>query len=108
MRRSSMIILALVVAATAAAAPAKPPSFAPERGFYRFPAIHRDVIVFVAEGDLWKVSLAGGTATRLTTHLAEETNPAISPDGRTIAFTARYEGPAEVYTMPIEGGLPKQ
>ncbi|MEX2281102.1 MAG: PDZ domain-containing protein, partial [Gemmatimonadota bacterium] len=79
-----------------------------ERGYYRFPAIHGQTVVFVAEGDLWKASLTGGTATRLTTHLAEETNPAISPDGRTIAFTARYEGPAEVYTIPIEGGLPKQ
>ncbi|MGH7459860.1 MAG: S41 family peptidase, partial [Longimicrobiales bacterium] len=77
-------------------------------GYYRFPALHNEVVVFVAEGDLWKVPVSGGPATRLTTHLAEETNPAISPDGRTIAFTARYEGPAEVYTMPIEGGLPKQ
>src|SRR5262245_4376303 len=77
-------------------------------GYYRFPTLHNDVVVFVAEGDLWRGSTSGGTATRLTTHLAEETNPAISPDGRTVAFTARYEGPAEVYSMPIEGGLPKQ
>ena len=77
-------------------------------GYYRFPAIHGQTVVFVAEGDLWKVGLNGGTAARLTTHLAEETNPALSPDGQTIAYTARYEGPAEVYTIPIEGGLPKQ
>jgi len=75
-------------------------------GFYRYPAMHGDTVVFAAEGDLWKVSARGGVARRLTTHAAEETDPVISPDGRTLAFTARYEGPAEVYTMPLAGGLP--
>lgn len=75
-------------------------------GYYRFPAIHGDTIVFGAEGDLWRVDRRGGIATRLTTHPAEEDHPAISPDGRTLAFSARYEGPAEVYTMPVDGGLP--
>ncbi|UCD25638.1 MAG: PD40 domain-containing protein [Gemmatimonadota bacterium] len=75
-------------------------------GFYRFPALSGDTIVFAAEGDLWKVPTVGGVAQRLTTHHAEETNPIISPDGQTLAFTARYEGPAEVYTMPLSGGVP--
>jgi tricorn protease len=75
-------------------------------GYYRFPSIHNDTIVFVAEGDLWRVSTEGGVARRLTTHPGEEIHPAISPDGRTLAFTARYEGPAELYTMPLGGGLP--
>src|SRR5512145_2228247 len=103
MRRSTPFLVASALALVSSAH-----AQTPERGYYRYPAIHGDVVVFVAEGDLWKTSLSGGTATRLTTHLAEETNPAISPDGRTIAFTARYEGPAEVYSMPIAGGLPRQ
>ncbi|MGD8868079.1 MAG: S41 family peptidase [Gemmatimonadales bacterium] len=75
-------------------------------GFYRYPALHGGTLVFAAEGDLWKVSTRGGVAERLTTHAAEETNPIISPDGTTLAFTARYEGPAELYTMPLSGGVP--
>lgn len=78
----------------------------PSRGYYRFPAIHENTVVFTAEGDLWKVGLQGGAATRLTTHLGEESHAAISPDGNTIAFTAEYEGAKEVYTMPIAGGRP--
>ncbi len=75
-------------------------------GYYRFPAIHKETIIFTAEGDLWSVPIAGGLAQRLTTHPAEETHPNISPDGQTIAFTGNYEGSAEVYTIPLKGGLP--
>jgi len=77
-----------------------------QRGYYRFPAISGNTVVFTAEGDLWQVSVEGGLARRLTTHAAEETYPKFSPDGKTLAFTANYEGPSEVYTMPANGGLP--
>lgn len=77
-------------------------------GYYRYPALHGERIVFTAEGDLWSVSVKGGLARRLTTHLGDETRATISPDGKTVAFTASYEGPREVYTMPIDGGLPKR
>lgn len=75
-------------------------------GYYRHPTIHGNTIVFVAEGDLWRTDLDGGLARRLTTHLEEETHPAIGPEGRRIAFSASYEGPSEIYVMPIDGGLP--
>jgi len=75
-------------------------------GYYRYPAIHGDTIVFTAEGDLWRVDLNGGVAQRLTTHPSEESRAAISPDGKTIAFSAAYEGPTEVYTLAIDGGVP--
>lgn len=79
-----------------------------QRGYFRYPAIHGEIIVFTAEGDLWKVASNGGTAQRLTSHSAEESRAAISPDGSTIAFSASYEGPTEVYVMPIAGGNPKR
>ena len=76
------------------------------KGYYQNPDIHQSTIVFAAEGDIWKVSTEGGLAQRLTTHLEEERYPVISPDGKTIAYSATYEGPMEVYTMSLDGGLP--
>jgi len=37
-------------------------------GYYQHPDIHQNQIVFVAEGDIWKVATTGGIAQRLTTH----------------------------------------
>lgn len=82
-------------------------SFASLRqGYYRFPAIHGDKILFTAEGDLWVVSTNGGAATRITTNQGTESHAAISPDGSEVAFSAQYEGPTEVYVMPSDGGVP--
>jgi tricorn protease len=77
-------------------------------GYYRQPALTKDAIVFVAEGDLWKVGDKGGDATRLTSNVGEESLPAVSPDGKTLAFAGQYDGPTEVYTMPIAGGAPRR
>ena len=105
--RSWLLALALAgVALTAPLAAQAPAAEGGTLGFYRFPALHDDVLVFAAEGDLWRVPATGGVAWRMTTHAEEERYPVISPDGRTLAFTAQYEGPAELYTMPIVGGTP--
>ena len=77
-------------------------------GYYRFPTIYGDIIIFTAEGDLWRVGIQGGLAQRLTTHHGVESHSAISPDGTMLAFSAQYEGPTEVYAMPLAGGLPSR
>lgn len=76
--------------------------------YARFPALHRDTVVFTAEGDLWKTSTQGGIAQRLTTHPGAETQASISRDGQWIAFSATYEGAQEAYVMPIQGGIPQR
>lgn len=81
---------------------------APPLGYYRQPALHRDTLFFVAEGDLWRISTEGGTASRLTTHASDEQLPAVSPDGKSIAFVGQYEGSGEVYLMPVSGGAPRR
>lgn len=77
-------------------------------GYYRFPSLRGETLVFTAEGDLWAVAAGGGTATRLTTHPALETQARISPDGRQVAFVASYDGQPDVYVMPLAGGEPKR
>lgn len=94
-------VLAVVVAAEV-------PTVAQVTGYYRFPSVQGDRIVFTAEGDLWSGSVAGGAAHRLTTHPGEETFPVLSPDGAQVAFAATYEGAPEVYLMPVAGGRPQR
>ncbi len=74
----------------------------------RYPAIHRDFVVFVQGGDLWRVPSQGGQAVRLTSHEGVELTPKISPDGAWVAFSAEYSGTRQVYVMPVTGGQPKQ
>lgn len=100
-KRSNLLglILALILSPTQALAQGF-------EGYYQQPDLHGNTLVFVAEGDLWKVPVTGGLAQRLTTHTEVESHPAISPDGSTIAYSATYEGPREVYTLPMDGGIP--
>lgn len=57
--------------------------------------------------DLWLVSTAGGAPRRLTNTRAAESDPAWSPDSRSLAFSTRREGDeaAQVYVLDVvEGG----
>ncbi len=84
------------------------PLHAAVSGYYQFPTIHGDRIVFAAEGDLWSAPVAGGLASRLTTHVGSEAFPKFSPDGRWLAFSGQYQGNVDVYVMPASGGEPRR
>ena len=81
---------------------------AAEEGYLRFPTISGNDVVFSCEGDLWGVSVEGGTARRLTQGEGAEILPHLSPDGRLVAFTAEYEGNNDVYVIPSDGGEAKR
>lgn len=70
------------------------------------PAISKAHIAFVYAGDLWVADIDGTGVRRLTTDEGIETNPAFSPDGSLIAFSAQYEGNTDVYLVPVAGGVP--
>jgi tricorn protease len=78
------------------------------QGYYRSPVLQQDQLVFTAEGDLWLAKLSNLNARRLSSHLAEETQPLLSPDGKALAFVANYDGASEIYLMPLSGGVAKR
>ncbi|MBO6607423.1 PDZ domain-containing protein [Psychroserpens sp.] len=74
----------------------------------RQPTLHNNDVVFVYANDLWKASVNGGTAIRLTSDDGYESNPHFSNDGQWIAFTAQYDGNIDVFVIPTSGGEPKR
>jgi tricorn protease len=69
------------------------------------PAISRSNIAFIYAGDVWVAGLDGKDVRRLTSGQGAS-NPAFSPDGTLVAFTAQYDGNADVYVVPVTGGVP--
>ena len=95
-----LLLSALFFAAAATGAQAD------EARLLRFPATNGNQVVFSYAGDLYSAPLAGGEATRLTSHMGYEMFARFSPDGKSIAFTGEYDGNREVYLMPAKGGEP--
>jgi hypothetical protein len=61
-----------------------------------------------ADYDVWVLPYGSGQPRRLTQDPgSSDTDPAISPDGRTVAFTRTPAGkPPSVWTVPLAGGTP--
>ena len=95
-----LLFSALLLAATATGAQAD------EARLLRFPSTNGNDVVFSYAGDLYTAPLSGGEATRLTSHVGYEMFARYAPDGKTIAFTAEYDGNREVYSIPAQGGEP--
>ena len=74
-------------------------------GYYRFPAVHQDKVVFVSEDNLWILDLKNPKAIKLTSNISEVSSPIFSPDGKQIAYIGTEDGMSEIYTMPSNGGI---
>jgi tricorn protease len=72
------------------------------------PAISRSYVAFIYDNDLWIANPEGSGIRRLTSDEGVESNPAFSPDGRLIAFSAQYDGNIDAYVVPVDGGVPKR
>ena len=72
----------------------------------RFPAASPDgkFVTFTWRGDLWKGSADGGSATRLTSHPADDSQSVWNEDGSMIAFESTRDGGRNLYTIDPMGG----
>jgi tricorn protease len=73
-------------------------------GYLRYPHVHGELLVFVAEDDVWLAPAEGGRAWRLSADAAQVSSPRFSRDGSRIAWTSWRDGNSEVYTADPEGG----
>ena len=74
------------------------------QGYYRWPALHGDVLVFVCEDDLWRCDVTGGVATRITDAPGPVLTPLVSRDGTRVAFTVQQDACQEIYVVSTRGG----
>ena len=102
MRARLFVILSLLLLVTAGVSVAEETPL-----LATWPTVNQTSITFSYGGYLWTVPRSGGEARQLTTG-GHETTPYYSPDGKWIAFTGQYDGNADVYVIPAEGGEPKR
>ena len=74
----------------------------------REPTVSDTHVAFVYGGDIWITNLSDNRTQRITSTPAVESNPQLSPDGQTIAFSSNRSGNNAVYTVPISGGESKR
>lgn len=100
LRVSVCVLLFLFSAATVMADPIK---------FVRYPHVSNDgTIAFSYHGDIWVADGNGDNARRLTAHVARDTFPRFSPDGKWIAFNSDRMGNDDIWVVPVAGGAPRQ
>jgi tricorn protease len=84
------------------------PILAAHAALPRFPQPYGDRIVFVADGNVWSVPKAGGTAERLTSAPGQDMFPRVSPDGRWIAYTEASHAGTDIWVIPAAGGAARR
>ena len=80
------------------------PAVSPGGDLVVYAVRHTDMEADKGRYDLWLSSVAGDAPRRLTTHEANDTSPAWSPDGRYILFVSSRGGSSQVWRLPVNGG----
>ncbi|MBM3495810.1 MAG: hypothetical protein FJX72_16020, partial [Armatimonadetes bacterium] len=86
--------------------PGQPQEVKPHAGMLRVPAVSATHIAFGYANRLWLVPREGGLASPLAAPATMPMFPRFRPDGKAIAFVANYEGGRDIYTLPVDGGVP--
>src|SRR5262245_4136845 len=100
------ILVASLFCAVSASAADDAAATKPHGAMLRYPDVSGERIIFVYANDLWIVPRAGGMAMPLSSPAGAELYPKFSPDGKTIAFVANYDGNQDLYTIGVDGGVP--
>ena len=106
MRKIRLLLIAALLCAVVPFAPSVTAVDPLDTKLLTQPAISASHIAFIYAGDLFLADRNGANVRRLTTDDGTESNPVFSPDGKTIAFSASYDGNVDVFTIPVSGGAP--
>src|SRR6478752_7117131 len=79
-----------------------------EAGLFRYPDVSKTQVVFTYANDIWIMPKDGGIAVKMSSPPGVEMMPKFSPNGKSIAFSAVYDGNRDIYTMPVTGGSPQR
>lgn len=101
MKRTTLLTLVTLLLAAA-------PALAEPIKFARHPHVAQGKLAFAYHGDIWVANADGSHPTRLTAHVARDTFPRFSPDGKWVAFTSNRFGNDDVFVVAAAGGEPRQ
>jgi len=77
--------------------------------FVRFPEINNNGdILFVYQGDIWKIPANTKTAIRLTIHEGYDSTPMWADDGKHFAFSSDRYGNNDIFISTSDGNSPKR
>jgi len=71
-------------------------------------ALHGDRLVLGAHGQLWSTTLAGGEGRALTDGRDHDRDPALSPDGKRVAFLRETTGGGDLYLLDLDNGATRR
>ncbi len=79
-------------------------TLAPDGKTVYFTVTARDLPKAKSATHIWMMSAGGGEPRQLTSHEKGESSPAVSPDGRQLAFVSSRDGTANLYLLAVDGG----
>jgi dipeptidyl aminopeptidase/acylaminoacyl peptidase len=82
------------------------PAITPDGATAVLPVTSYDIAENKGLTDLWLVPLNGGAPRQLTSDAASDTDPAVSPDGKWIAFVSKRgeDTETQIYVIALDGG----
>lgn len=80
------------------------PVLSPDGSLVAFPLRKTDMEANKGRYDLWLTRVSDGDTRRLTSHEANDTEPAWSPDGRFIYFLSSRDESSQIWRIDVSGG----